>query len=878
MKYHDNVIALTSKIEGVKISAGSFEIKNFKITEGQDKYNKIFVGRRFYLENGKFTFSIGRKKSSAVATWFHHTQALINKNTFSETAHSVDNMNFALIGKLEFTIGQIRYTFDDVAIAQDSRYIKGVSRNYWLLGGKNGRPLGSFRLSCSGTDSLGQNCTIVFELDVYNNSVNVAHILSLSTVAPPTPKALLIITPAQFRAALEPLKKHKEATGITTHILSLEAIYEIFLGRDEAEKVKICIADYHKNRAIGHVLLVGDSDVFPVRYTTTDRAGEDACNTAFCPTDLYYAALYKENGDFDNWDWNNNGYYGELYGETHAGEINIDKVSLTPVVAVGRVPASTLEGVNRFVQKVIRYEIRARNSAWPKRALLMATHDWRVDAYTIIDRVQKDSLPDYDCIMLATSGAGAGCGYIGSLNAAKITETFNKGIGLVGYVGHGDTGALAIPNSWWGIGDLSNLHNEDKLPIMVAAACSTAAFATLPPYCAYVDINGLDHVGTGQGEVFYSSPPQPACLQSKYNPNNDLGTHITVSTDAGAVAYFGGNTGMQGYMMDLLEYFFQCLPSCHTLGEAWQGMVLTYYKKQGLPGSLIAPNWVAVAQVHQPWKCMFFGDPTLRIGGEPDSLLVCCIMETGAHYNTVHDAIGDVPEGSSRTIVLLKHITQNKEINVLNKTIILDLNGKNLSVESRSYGIHVENGHVKLADPANGEFNVTGLQGYGVFAGNNSTVEVTNATGTLGGVNVVGGSSVTVYDTITAFSEAIYIMLGDNTQKTQAHCEFMTTKLGFATYSDGINTVWANLNARGNTYVVNAMAYESPRWGLHHEMHRITCPRPPSHRNQIPAGRHSCPENAIRYVREEQLVERAISAAEAVVDGCYICCREISQM
>ena len=879
MAYRENAIVFASEIEGIKkINAGSFEVRTFEITTGQDKDKKIFIGRRFYLDNSKFTFPIGRQKSSAVATWFNQTQSLLNKNTFSKTANVVDKMNFALMGKLVLTIGTVNYTFDDIAMAQDSRYIKGVSRNYWLLGGKNCQPLGNFRLSCTGTNSLGQDCTIVFALDVYNDSVNVVRILSISSVAPSTPQPLLILTPTHLKEELEPLKRHKEATGITTLILSLDSLYEVFPGRDEAEKVKRCIAHYHQNEGIGHVMLVGDSDVFPVRYTTTDRVCEEAFNTAFCPTDLYYAALYYSDGTFDDWDWNQNGYFGELHGESQPGEINIDKVSLAPVVAVGRFPVKSVEAMRRVVQKIIRYETKAKNSAWAKKALLMATHDWQEDAYTIIDRVEKDSLTDYSCTKLATSGAGAGCSYAGSLNADRVTETFNNGVGLVGYVGHGNEGYLGIPNSQWGIVDLMYLNNKDKLPIMFAAACSTAAFATLPPNKGYVDINGVDHVGTEVGEVFHSMPPQPACLQTKYNPVRDLATYITVGFETGVIAYFGGNTGMQGFMMDMLEYFFHSLPSCRTLGEAWQCMVQTYYEKKGLPGSLDVPDWVTVAKYHQPWKCMFFGDPSLRIAGEPNSLWACCIMETGIHYNTLHEAMSDVPEGSSRTIELLNNITQNQEIVVLNKTITLDLNGKNLDVESDSQAILLDNGHIKLADPSNGKFSVTSSHDYGVFAKNNSTVEVTNATGTLGGVHVIGKSKVTVYDSITAFSGAVYILLGDSTGKTQANCEYETTKVGFATYSDGTNTVWACLDATGNDYIVNKVAYESPKWGFHHEIHRTTCTSPPSARDRISAGRHFCPEDAIRYIREEKLVENALSETDVVVDGCYICCHEISKM
>jgi len=48
----------------------------------------------------------------------------------------------------------------------------------------------------------------------------------------------------------------------------------------------------------------------------------------------------------------------------------------------------------------------------------------------------------------------------------------------------------------------------------------TARFATLPPYEAYVDVEGVEHAGTNNGEVFHEPPPPPACYQKgKYNPS-----------------------------------------------------------------------------------------------------------------------------------------------------------------------------------------------------------------------------------------------------------------------------------------------------------------------------------------------------------------------
>ena len=863
----------TGAITQDKITAGTFTIEEFKITDKQDPDKKVVPGRIYWLENRKFSFSIGRKNSSDVATWFNTTKGLEKKNTFYSTGYSVKNMNFALIGTLELTIGKTKFTFPSIALAQDSRSISGVSRNYWLLGGKNCKDIGNCRVECPGTDSFGQECTIVFKMDVYNDSVNGVNINKIDWVAappPPTPKKLLIIAPDIFFAALQPLKKHKEATGIWTHIVTLSSVYQDFAGNDEAERVKRCIEYYHRQQGIGHVLLVGDSDVFPVRYTKSDREYANAFNTSYDSTDLYYAALYKADGTFDDWDWNKNGLYGELHGQTHTGEINIDKVNLTPTVAVGRAIVTTLAGITRFVKRQIRYESKAYQASWIKKALLMAAHDWPGEnACEIIDRIKKNYLKGYSCTMLASTDDKA-CSYAGTLTAAKVTETFNSGVGLVAYIGHGATNALQIPGGYWFKEEVFNLTNEDCLPIMAAAACGTAQFATLPPYLPYTDIHGVYHTGTDKGEIFTSMPPPPACIQSEYNPTFDLATYLTVSTDAGAIAYLGGNTGMQSYAGALLEYFFQGLPTCYTIGEAWQRMIRQYYENYGLPGSLAETNWFEVAKYHQPWKFMLFGDPSLRIGGQIDALSVCCILETGEHYRDFKQALNTILENQTKTIILLDNIYYNSEIPVVNKTIIFDLNGKKLRINSTGHGISLCKGHIKLTNPANGELNVIGSQ-YGVYATDRSTAELTNASGEIGGVSADTGSKVTINGNITAFSGATYISLG-GLKKTQAQCITPTTKEDYLTYTDGANTVWTNPEAEGNNFLVNLQPYDSTKGLSHHEMHRITCTNLPSARNRIKVGLYLSPQEAIRAAREKELV------GDDVVDGCFICCNEVHTM
>ena len=90
---------------------------------------------------------------------------------------------------------------------------------------------------------------------------------------------------------------------------------------------------------------------------------------------------------------------------------------------------------------------------------------------------------------------------------------------------------------------------------MLSVGCSTGNFAPLPPYAAYVDIEGREHAGTNHKEVFHSPPPPPAPFQTgKYNPTG-LGEQVLKRGPGGAVVYIGCNTGAQPCAVTLAEGF-----------------------------------------------------------------------------------------------------------------------------------------------------------------------------------------------------------------------------------------------------------------------------------------------------------------------------------
>lgn len=454
---------------------------------------------------------------------------------------------------------------------------------------------------------------------------------------------LLIITPTEFKNVLIPLKNHKNNTGISTEIIELSAIYSQYTGRDEAEKVKNCLVAWRRNNGLRFAMLVGDTDKFPVRYTKNDRKDAKAFNTAFYASDLYFADLFEPNGAMDNWDKNNNGYYGELRGESSMGTLNIDDVDLRPDIAVGRVPASNSTEVQRYVNKVINYENGGYKPAWFKKSLLIATTDWLSDACKTQEYNAAYNLTGFINQKLYSSGNP--CANVTTPSATQINSKINSGVGFVSYIGHGTR------TSWHGCyttGNISGLTNSAKLPVVFATACSTSEFATQAPYDGYTDINGVNHVGTNAGEVFTNIPPQPACIQIYKNPES-IGEELTIKTDKGAIGYVGCATGAQPWSRDLNKYFFEAYRyGQEFLGGMWNYMIQKYYETRVLPAIITTPDWTKVAEFHQPWKFILFGDPSLRVGGIHSNIGEDCLT---MNYNNIRiekiNSSWKIVEGSS---------------------------------------------------------------------------------------------------------------------------------------------------------------------------------------------------------------------------------------
>lgn len=452
-------------------------------------------------------------------------------------------------------------------------------------------------------------CLLAFSMALPRSAASAEH---------PKPKTFLVVAPDAFHPALKDFIEFRQGQLPTT-LVSLEKILKTSTGVDDPERLKQFLYHAWKKEGLGYVLLVGDADVMPVRYMVLDRTTEAAFNYAFYPSDLYYGDLAKADGSFEDWnarkDGFHAGYFGEVRGETNKGDpINYDEIHYRPVVAVGRWPVSTLEEVKIIADKTLSYEHALATGKKPgaNRAAFVSVGGW-VDSRAQLDRVAASLPKDWTSIKRYYADANRNDN-TPPPDKQQVIDILNEGVGLVIHAGHG------ADDRWeksLAVSDLKKLHNADRLPIVLSAGCSTARFATLPPYEAYLDVNGIEHRGTNAGEKFTAPPPPPAAYQrGRFNPTG-LGEQLLRRGTDGAVAYFGCNTGSQPCGLTLVAGFGQSIGanSQARLGDCWISAVDYYCKQEHLADLKPNKDWYPPSIFFQGMKFMLFGDPTLRLPG-----------------------------------------------------------------------------------------------------------------------------------------------------------------------------------------------------------------------------------------------------------------------
>ena len=398
---------------------------------------------------------------------------------------------------------------------------------------------------------------------------------------------LLIIAPADFSTALQPLIDHKEDLGFATKLTTLDEIPS-GVGVDEQEDIKYYIKDAITNWGITYHILVGagveGEELFPVRYVwIPSHPYEDNF-----PSDLYYADVFDDEGNFSSWDRDGDGKFGEY-------AVDMPAMDIIPDVHLGKLPANNAAEVTTVVDKIIHY--KAHNKMTRKIV------QWGGDTFPgdpegiyegeFANEDVLDHLPGYSTTRLWGSN--------NKLTKYEVADGWRSCPDFIDTSGHGSTRTWAT-------------HPPDDDTVWIPDR-------TFIPYSKFTGWLNEDFE-TFNVKNYYKLPVvfYNACSNNKYSKSDKCLSWATVRYPAGGgIAAFGasgigyGAQGSQetarlmGWMeVHILEEIFLN----KILGLAWTTCITNYHNTFS---PLNSGDYKTLTEISM------FGDPTLAIedGDDP---------------------------------------------------------------------------------------------------------------------------------------------------------------------------------------------------------------------------------------------------------------------
>jgi len=314
---------------------------------------------------------------------------------------------------------------------------------------------------------------------------------------------LLILTADQYTDTLQSLRTHKENIGTSTKIVSISeietSVYFPSQGRDKVERIKYFVKNALENWDVTNLLLVGGSNSFPARTTHIKVSNDD--REEFL-SDLYYADIYDEEGNFSSWDSNNNNVFCEYsWGSTD------DEIDFYPDVHFGRLPVVDESQLEDVIDKIISYEqSNAYTQEWFKTIVYAGGDtfpgdDGQIDEGEYTNQAIIDVMDGYEAdLFWASNGKLEG---IAPAGVTKLKNGLNQGAGFVDMSGHGNTRSWAThphetPSQWlpqptmgFLVSHAESLSNEE-LSIVITGACSVAKYDEEPDNFCWAFVKNPD--------------------------------------------------------------------------------------------------------------------------------------------------------------------------------------------------------------------------------------------------------------------------------------------------------------------------------------------------------------------------------------------------
>ncbi len=259
----------------------------------------------------------------------------------------------------------------------------------------------------------------------------------------------LLVAPRAFLAAAEPLVALRQSQGLATQTASIEEVNEEF-GQGEAgpQGLKAFLQYAYQNwrkPSLRYVVLLGDSTYDPKDFLKTHVADQ----IPFLPLKTSYLWTASDPS------------YAAVNGD-----------DLLPDVALGRLPAASVEEARVLVEKLVTFETAGRTLEG--RAVLVADNaDLAGPFEAHADEVASTVLRDREVQKIYLRDLGEG-------TRPEIVAAFDSGPALVSYIGHGATAVWASENVFNNT-DVPSLSAQDQQPLLMTLNCLNGYFH-FPPF------------------------------------------------------------------------------------------------------------------------------------------------------------------------------------------------------------------------------------------------------------------------------------------------------------------------------------------------------------------------------------------------------------
>ena len=426
---------------------------------------------------------------------------------------------------------------------------------------------------------------------------------------------MIIIAPSDYSSTLEPFIAHKNDLGIVTTFVSTNDIYSgtyfEVKGRDNQEKIKYFIKDAIESWGITYVLFVGTYKQVPVRYCYNNDSEPRYPEPKFI-SELYYADIYDENGEFSSWDSNGD----EIYGKWD-GEVAEDKpINLTPDVCLGRLACVDTDELEIVVSKIINYEKQPADPSWFKRLVVAGGDTYQKFEGYEGEQYNQMAIDAVEGLNFNTIKLWASTGKL--KNGGDIVEEINKGCGFWYLSGHGSSELWAtydpdhIMVGKFGVFQTLFLSNSHKLPVCLVGGCHNSEF----------DITTSNYVKDWNRQKWMKE-----CWSWRLVSKPDGGSIATIGAtglDWYSCEFDGGGTDWLN-----IQFFKEYAKDIVTIGQIWKNAltlcVETFPIDWDTPSG---DNSSIQAKTIQEWTLL--GDPSLTIGGGTGSTNG---RDTGINFN-----------------------------------------------------------------------------------------------------------------------------------------------------------------------------------------------------------------------------------------------------